>query len=775
VGETRADGALIVVFGHPMTIYGTATIANEGLEGRPAGRLADLLTIAGADLPDRPLDGLVYGHATVHGDPLALNGSGRLVLARGQAYGQVVDHAEVRFRLDSGALLVDDLTATLGGGHLFAAGELGAEGSLDASLLVQSLPLEALDALSTLPVQGRLDASVVLGGSWEAPQLTGSLTATEVAYAGTPVGETVLTFGMEENVLILQGLVLGQFGRLKAAVTMAPSIPYSVTLELDDLPLRAFLEAGAPAGQGARSRMSGVFWASGDLLGDTSTHVIAQLDAFTLDHGGLSLTVDEPATLELYQGQWNLSPAHIVGDGTDLVVQGTVSADETVSMDVSGYFNLFFLDALLPGLFQRIDGRVTFVDPDTENSPAEFHVGGTLDALQFQGAARISDAALSTEYFPPIIDQLSARVVVGDGNVVEIQDVAGHVGGGRLTGRGRLILGEHYYPRFYDLELKAEDAFVQYLTDLPPGLMDAEIGFHGPVGNLLMSGDVYLKRMVYRERYNWEKYLTDFRTHRLEDIEIVDDEPPYFAIDIRIHAPGTFFIRNNLGQMQFKGELQVVGDTNVTQLLGEIESVRGTVTILDNTFELTQAKIEFTGDYWNPSLDIRMQTQIQSYTIYYMVTGTLEDWQLIPDSDSGLSERDINSLIAFGTLADNITEGNEARAVAAPALEFLIGRLGVLEQLQAFTRLDRFTIIPASDEAGNVGARVYGEKELIEQKLFFSGYYDYAVNGTQTYLMDLEWRTFDCCSLIFRLDGSDTVGAGSVRPGLRLKLKLEFE
>ncbi len=775
IGDTRADGSMIVVFGSPMTIYGNVSVSSGGETGVPEGQLADLLRVAGVEFPEGAVEGTVFGHATVHGDPLALDGSGRAVLTMGTVYGQPVDRAEVRFRMDGGSLIVDDLAAGLGDGRLFASARLGAGGEIEASAILEGLPLEALNALSAVPLQGRVDADIVLGGSWNAPQVAGSIMATNVGYAGVRLEDSVVTLAMVEDTLEIQGIVSGRYGRIQAAMTMTGDLPYSMTLELDDIPLDPFLELGVDDAYSASSRASGVVWASGELAGDAPAHIIVQFDDFSLNHAGFSLGLAEPTTLELYHERWSLAPMHVIGDDTDLLVTGAIAADDSVSMALSGYFDLFFLDALLPGLFQRLDGRLTFAGHPQENGREAFLVKGTTDALEFDGEAVVSNAAISTEYFPPTIDQLDARIVLGDGNVVEITELAGQVGGGTLAGRGRMVLGPGYYPRFYDLEVHAKDAFVQYLADLPPGLMDADLAFHGPVGNLLMSGEVSLKRMVYRERYNWEKYLTDFRTYRLEDLEIVDEEPPAFAIDIRIHAPGTFYIRNNLGQMQFKGDLQVAGDTNVVELYGDIESVRGTVTLLDNTFELTQAKIEFTGDYWNPSLDIRMQTQIQSYTIYYLVTGTLEDWQLVPGSDSGLSERDINSLIAFGTLADNITEGNEARAVAAPALEFLIGRLGVLEQLQAFTRLDRFTIIPASDEAGNIGARVYGEKELIQEKLFFSGYYDYAVNGSQAYLMDLEWRTFNCCSLILRLDGSDTVGATSVRPGLRLKLKLELE
>lgn len=803
VGGTVIEGPVGVVFAAPYPMVADLTIdpGPGDATGKPMGQLTDLLTIPGWQIEGDPLKSRVRGHVRVVGPPAQLTGAGELLLMDGVGWGQNLPLGRATLRVDAGVLTLEPfqlrlsnppprpsptqeplqyaewLETSLATAEMLLNGTLKPDTTIDAVLELTGLAVSSLEGTAGVGLEGRTRGLLSLTGTLDLPRVDGHLALEDAKYDGEPLGPSNLTLTTVDRELTIKGLLLGPAVALEARVGLADTMPYSLEVAVEALDLEPYLFPVPPGGQQVTHlRVNARARARGEIRGEMplQLEVVTRDVAFT--HKGIALNLPGAQRFVLENNVLTIPGSRLSGDRSAVLVSGTMPLKGPVDLELQGELDVALLDALAPGIFQRIEGTLQLGE-GARSARRPVKIQGTLDALQFYGPLLLHDAVVRTVSFPPTLDRLEASIML-DGNEVRIERLNGYLGGGPLDGQGVMILGPDYYPVHYDLEVHGRDAFMRYPSFLPPGVSDLDLKLVGEVESLLLSGDINLKRMVYRERYNWEQSLTDFRTYQLENLDgaaVVEEESPLFDIDIRIHVPGTFYIRNNIGNIQLRAELQLTGDTNVMALYGDVDSVRGTVAMLDNTFELVEGHIEFQGDYYNPRLNLKMQTQIQSYSVYYLVTGYLSDWQLIPGSDSGLSERDINSLIAFRTLADNITEGNDARAVAAPALEFLIGRLGLLEQLQGFTMLDRFTILPATDQSGNLAARVSGEKELVQNRLFASGYYDLSFNGSQDFLADLEWRALECCSLILRFDNNQSLGPLSISPGVRLKLKLELE
>lgn len=804
MGSTLIEGPVAVIFSNPYPLLAELRIDPTRTPGSsPAGQLTDLLDIPGWGIDGNPLHGRVRGQVRVVGAPARLNGEASLSMIDGEAWGQPIPRAEATIHLKEGVLELAPLQLALAGkpklptggkglpppptgGESAVAeavtmpvvltGTLTPDSVVDAVLELTGVDLPTLHGLEDANVTGQLRSLLHLGGTLDEPTVDGQLELVNSAWEGAALGRSFLTLNTVGRTLQTRGMLLSPHVVMSSDLQLTSDLPFTLKAELESLDLDPYLFPVRPGEQPVtRLKLNGALKASGALAGDTPLTLDMTTRDVQFSHKGLDLTMPGAQFITLRNHQVIIPGSRLEGQDSTLSVQGTIDLEKQVDLKLIGSLNLGLMDALTPGTFQRIEGQLQVGDQNRRSGEA-FKIGGTLESLRFDGTLQLKDAVIRTVAFPPTIDRLNGTFRLED-DEVRIETLTGYLGGGPLDGRGEMLLGPSYYPIHYELELHGRDAFLRYPSFLPPGVSDLDLKFAGDLDNLLLSGDINLKRMVYRERYNWEESLTDFRTYQLENLEVGADaeDDPLFNIDIRIHVPGTFYVRNNIGNIQMKAELNLTGDTNNMALFGDVDSVRGTVSMLDNTFELVQGHIEFTGDYYNPRLNLKMQTQIQSYSVYYLIVGDLNDWQLIPGSDAGLSERDINSLIAFRTLADNITEANDARSVAAPALEFLIGRLGLLDQLQSFTMLDRFIITPATDSTGSLAARVYGEKELVQNKLFASGYYDLSFTGNQDFQADVEWRALDCCSLILRFDNNQSLGAFSVSPGVRLKLKLEFE
>ncbi len=114
-----------------------------------------------------------------------------------------------------------------------------------------------------------------------------------------------------------------------------------------------------------------------------------------------------------------------------------------------------------------------------------------------------------------------------------------------------------------------------------------------------------------------------------------------------------------LAEGDLDGELQVHMLEDTLEVLGEVETIRGNIEVVNSDFALQEGTITFGGaEYWNPTLDLRAKRQTGGYGVIEVVVGqTVELPTLEFRSDRGYTNTDILSILLFGKPTDELGQG----------------------------------------------------------------------------------------------------------------------
>jgi hypothetical protein len=137
-------------------------------------------------------------------------------------------------------------------------------------------------------------------------------------------------------------------------------------------------------------------------------------------------------------------------------------------------------------------------------------------------------------------------------------------------------------------------------------------------------------------------------------------ERPAFEADydISLDIQHGFWLRGEGLEIELEGELQVTQNKGLPVISGDINARRGTFLFLGRVFDLERGVISFYGQpEINPSLDLIVASNIESYRVFIRLGGTLEKPELTLTSDPDLPEGDIVAMIVFGKPLDSLNEG----------------------------------------------------------------------------------------------------------------------
>jgi translocation and assembly module TamB len=148
--------------------------------------------------------------------------------------------------------------------------------------------------------------------------------------------------------------------------------------------------------------------------------------------------------------------------------------------------------------------------------------------------------------------------------------------------------------------------------------------------------------------------------------------------------------------------------------------VRGAIMVVNQNFTLSHAQLIFTGGgRINPSLDILAERQLPNYLVQAIIQGTAEKPTFALQSQPGLPQSEILSLLMFGSPVSSLS-GSQQQSLRQQALSMATGMAaGQLAESVANTLgLQGFG-------AGGAGMGGY-----VAPGLFISAGQDQAVSGT---------------------------------------------
>jgi translocation and assembly module TamB len=487
----------------------------------------------------------------------------------------------------------------------------------------------------------------------------------------------------------------------------------------------------------------------GPLARPSALRATARLDPFEVlvpEYRGRTVS---PVHLRLEEGVLTVDSLKLQAEGTDLDLSGRVDllGDGPLDVQAVGQADLRGLQALSPRVRAFGAGRL------------DLGLTGSRDDPRLSGTLRLLGAGLRVRGFPHGVSDLSGLVRFTERGAA-LEGVKGSLAGGQLVAEGTLAFAGGRL-RSFDLRPRGEGLALRWPEGLR-SLVDADLRIVGDEARSLATGSVDVKQAVYTRRYD---VASEILALRAAEEEAAADGGG-MSLDVRVRAPGTLRIDNNLASLYARAELQLRGTTTAPVLLGRAEVDRGRIYFQGRTYVIRHGSLDFVNPTkLDPLFDIEAETRLQSYRVTLRVGGTLERVTPTLTSDPPLSALQILNLLAGAdeaTVASmTATRSNEAQLAASGAATLAAGRLseemGLERGAGKLLGLDRFSIDPAllRGNGQTPTARVTLGKRITPD---LSVIYAQDLSGTGERLIAVEYVLSDRFSLL--LTRSDPDGFG---------------
>jgi hypothetical protein len=230
----------------------------------------------------------------------------------------------------------------------------------------------------------------------------------------------------------------------------------------------------------------------------------------------------------------------------------------------------------------------------------------------------------------------------------------------------------------------------------------------GPVDDLELSGDLLVERGELRRRDDLPSLLVDW---------FGEDEPEKedtLRLNLRVRADENLVSRSPFLRLQGGADLQITGTDANPGLTGKVEFLEGgEVTLQGIRYELERGQITFADPTRiDPMLNFQARASIREYEVWLRLNGSLD--RLVPSvsSDPPLSQAEIYSLMAVGTVGEGQAGGAFGLTLASSMLSRQLNQALDSRELWLLP-VDQIRVDPYVESAtGDPSARVTVVKQL---------------------------------------------------------------
>lgn len=390
--------------------------------------------------------------------------------------------------------------------------------------------------------------------------------------------------------------------------------------------------------------------------------------------------------------------------------------------------------ALSPlGFLENVEGFVS----------GDFRIRGPLDRPEPSGVLHMQRAAWSMEALGVRHSGVTGSLTLNPDRTVDVE--MDGVAAGTTRIRGQVVLDPLDDPRL-DLTLGFQGFQAVNRPDVA-GRMSGEIRLLGSYRAPRVEGSLTVDQgTLFLEEFarNAEVIdLTDPRIFQVVDTTALSTRPllagirnPFLQnlrVDVDLAVPRDTWLRSADMNVEIGGQLLVRYDrlSRDIVMVGELEALRGTYTVLGRRFEVEGGLVRFIGTPGiNPILSIQATTPVRRaggspLNVNATVAGTLTQPRVSLSSDEqGVAESDLVSYLIFGRPSSELASGQQAllRGAAGSGVTFVTGtvaaRLGAA--LSQEIGIDYLSISQAGDfgvASGTLGGSLAGTQVEVGQYL----------------------------------------------------------
>ena len=368
-------------------------------------------------------------------------------------------------------------------------------------------------------------------------------------------------------------------------------------------------------------------------------------------------------------------------------------------------------------------GRLTDLDLVVPWNGAQGRIDYTANIAETPETVRVTvDLAIAAPVMPlpgfayAVTDFTSSMTYADD--VLTVTTMAGKLGGGPLTGSGKVGIGGGGIAMM-DLRLEGKDMVLSPMERMRVQA-DGSLRLLKDSKRFVTEGDIRFERLSWRrEIYEGFSFSSQAPAE--------PSGPSFFdgmSLNIRLRADENVTIENSLGRFNARFNLTATGAFDRPALLGDINVISGDFFFQDRDFRVIYGRLSFTDPVnTTPYLDFRGETYVKDYRVTLSLSGPVS--RLRPEfaSSPPLPPDEILSLLALGESFQRMYysyAGDRSTAVnTASLLTYQIADIAKKSTVGLFS-LDRLRIdpyIPQGAPSG-IAARITVGKKISKDLLF---------------------------------------------------------
>ncbi len=624
--------------------------------------VGDVLPVLGLR---EPVSGTIDAQFETDGPLRAPGGSGWVELDNGVVYGEPLTKVRAQGSLANEVVKVTSFSVAEAAGGVAGSGTYDIRSRrFQADAHGAGIDIAKIERLRSLgqTVAGRLGFSVTASGTVDDPQIEGRANLADLSAGGEPLGALDLTAHTLNHALLYDVTTHMEASQLTmhGQTVLHGEYPTQAKLDFSQLNVGVLLRLAHVEGITGESALAGSANLQGPLAHPAQMQGDARLQALAVTVAGVHLQSDGGVHASLADTRITLDPLHVIGDQTDLHLNGTLGLKDTQRLDfeAGGSVNLKLAETLDRDL--------------TAGGTTTFHVEahGPLANPGLRGLIEFDNGSLSLEDLPNGLSQLHGTLEFNQ-NRLEVRSLTAMTGGGQLSLGGYL---SYQHGLYADLSVTGKGIRIRY----PPGvssLADATLHLQGTQPNLLLSGNVLVTRFSVSSDLDIASLAA--QATAVQPVAQPNAPSNHIRLNVRIQSSPQLNFQNAYAKLAGDVDLRLRGTLASPSLLGRVSITEGNAVIAGTRYELQRGDVVFTNPVRiQPTIDLNATARVEDYDITLGLHGTPDKLGITYRSDPPLPEADVVALLALGRTQSEqglYTQQQQQSVGPSPSTDVLLG------------------------------------------------------------------------------------------------------
>jgi translocation and assembly module TamB len=595
----------------------------------------EVLALGGYDFP---VSGTANLSVQIEGTKAEPHGSGHIELSGALIHGEPVQHLDSKLEFNRDQVSLDDLHLAYYDAHVTGAGTYTfSTHAFRINLNGDNFDLARIPQLqvSRVGVDGRLDFSAQGSGTLQQPSINAKIRLRDLAFDHEIAGDytfDAVTHGSELSIRGQSQFKTAELN-LDGTIQLRGDWPSTISLHFKHLDVDSVVRTYLKGRVTGHSAVAGDLQLRGPLRNPRELELIGNLNDFFADVENIKVRNNGPISFTISSQLLKIQQFHLIGEGTDLTVGGTVrlNGEHELDLRAQGHANLQLIQNFNPDF--TTSGEVA----------VDLAVGGTIHKPTTQGRLQVANGSIAYSDLPSALSAINGSAVFNQDRL-QIETLTAHVGGGVVTFGGYATAYNRQLN--FNLTLQTQDVRLRY----PPGvssMANADLRWSGTSAASVLSGDVTVTKLAVTPGFDFGASLA----RSAQSSALPQTNPLLNRIRMDVHIVTTPELQMQTAVLRLSGDadLQLLGTLAKPVLQGRADVTEGEVYLNGTKYRMERGDIVFVkAATTTPVLDLQASTHVRDYDITVNLNGGLDKLKLTYHSEPPLPEADIINLLALG-------------------------------------------------------------------------------------------------------------------------------